>query len=212
MSSQRSFWLGSPSLPWGWGCSCWRRPPGRQFITGIRPVAPALGSASDLLVNPPRPLPPRCLDDTGPNDAYFYGSHSGGETITISKLGVVGNITFAGTTYTLTGGTVDFAATSGTSPITTNYNATISSNVIGTVAMTKSSDADLILTGSDTYSGPTTISAAPCNWETAARGDRSTKLQRRHQQRRLYLDRSRQHRLLARHRRQPRPDSSGHRC
>jgi autotransporter-associated beta strand protein len=95
---------------------------------------------------------------SGTNDAYFYGSHSGGESIAASGNLTVGNITFAGTTYTISGGTLTLAASSGTSTITTSYNSTIGSVLAGTVALTKSGAADLILTGSDTYSGATTIS------------------------------------------------------
>ncbi len=67
----------------------------------------------------------------------------------------VGNITFAGSGYTISGGTLQLTA--GT--ITTSYSATIGSVLAGSVALTKSGAADLILTGSNTYSGLTSISA-----------------------------------------------------
>ena len=131
--------VGVAVIALGLGLLLLARPRRRQSITGIRPVAPALGRTSlTSWSTSTTSAASLAWTNTGPNDAYFYGSHSGGETITISNSVVVGNITFAGTTYTLTGGTVDLAATSGTSTITTNYNATISSDVIGTVAMTKS--------------------------------------------------------------------------
>ena len=90
---------------------------------------------------------------TNGDDADFYTS--GASTVTISSSVSVGNITFAGSGYTISGGTLQL--TGGT--ITTSYSATIGSSISGTTAITKSGAADLVLTGSDTYSGATSISA-----------------------------------------------------
>ena len=107
MSSQRSFSVGVAVITLGLGLLLlapaaratvyyWDSTSGTgTWLTSLTSWLTSTTSAASL-----------AWTNTGPNDAYFYGSHSGGETITISNLVVVGNITFAGTTYTLTGGTV----------------------------------------------------------------------------------------------------------
>ena len=90
---------------------------------------------------------------TNGDDADFYTS--GASTVTVSGSVSVGNITFAGSGYTISGGTLQL--TGGT--ITTSYSAAISSSISGTTTITKSGAALLVLTGSDVYTGQTAISA-----------------------------------------------------
>ena len=85
---------------------------------------------------------------------FFANSPSGGSTITVSGSITVDNITFAGSGYTLTGGTLGLQSGS---IITANYNATIASD-ISSGAITSAGPATLILTGNNGYTGLTTIS------------------------------------------------------
>ena len=101
---------------------------------------------------------------SGTNDADFYAS--GTSTVTVSGAQTVGNITFDGSGYTLSGGTLNLAG--GT--ITANQNATIGSFIGGTTALTKAGAGVLILTGADTYSGLTTISAGTLQVGSGASG------------------------------------------
>ena len=88
---------------------------------------------------------------SGTNDADFYTS--GTSPVTVSGSISVRNITFDGSGYTLSGGTLSL-----TGSITTNQSATIGSILAGTSGLTKAGTGDLILTGSETYSGATNIS------------------------------------------------------
>ena len=89
------------------------------------------------------------------NGADFYAnSGSNGSTITVSGSVVVDNITFAGSGYTLAGGTLSLQ---NGSDITANRNAIIGSD-ISSGTITSNGAATLILTGSNTYTGLTTIS------------------------------------------------------
>ena len=88
---------------------------------------------------------------SGTNDADFYTS--GTSAVTVSGSISVHNITFDGSGYTLSGGTLSL-----TGSITTNQSATIGSILGGTNGLTKAGAGALILTGANTYSGQTTIS------------------------------------------------------
>ena len=89
------------------------------------------------------------------NSADFSAnSPAGGSTITVSGSVVVDNITFAGSGYTLTGGSLGLQSNS---VITANQNATIASD-ISSGAVTSAGTATLILTGNNGYTGATTIS------------------------------------------------------
>ena len=79
---------------------------------------------------------------------------AGGSTITVSGSVVVDNITFAGSGYTLTGGSLGLQSNS---VITANQNATIASD-ISSGAVTSAGAATLILAGNNGYTGATTIS------------------------------------------------------
>ncbi len=91
------------------------------------------------------------------DDANFYvpSSDPAGSTITISNSVspvTVGNITFTGSGYTVSGGSLEVAGT-----ITTLQNATISSVLVGGNGLTTAGSAQLTFGGS--YSGATSITA-----------------------------------------------------
>ena len=98
-------------------------------------------------------------------DDVVFGGTAASQTITASAL-TIRNMTFGGgtdatgttgTAYTISG-TVTIALSSGT--ITTNTPTTISSILGGgTSALTKAGNEQLTLTGANTYSGATTVSA-----------------------------------------------------
>ena len=79
---------------------------------------------SQLVAEHQRRLPP--LSWPGAGDADFYSNGQTTTTVTVNNTQTVGNITFDGSGYTLSGGTLNLTA--GT--ITANQNATIGS-VIG---------------------------------------------------------------------------------
>ena len=108
----------------------------------------------------------------GAGDADFYSNGQTTTTVTVNNTQTVGNITFDGSGYTLSGGSLNLTA--GT--ITANQNATIGSVIGGATNLTKAGAAALILTGVDTYSGSTTISAGTLQVGSGASAapDRST--------------------------------------
>ena len=90
------------------------------------------------------------------SDANFYADSSPTSTVTIASTVSpvsVGNITFTGSGYTVTGGSLNLSG--GT--ITTNQNATINSAIGGTVGVTKVGPGTLTLDSPNTYSGATNI-------------------------------------------------------
>ena len=89
--------------------------------------------------------------------ADFYANSSPTSTIAVNGNQNVGNITFDGSGYTITGGTL----TLGSGIITTNQNAEIDSTIVtGAGGLTKAGNGTLILDANATaYSGPTTINA-----------------------------------------------------
>ncbi len=91
-------------------------------------------------------------------DANFYAPSSPTSTITIASSVSVGNITFTGSGYTVTGGTLNFS--SGTSTITASQNATINSQITGTGAVATAGAGVLAINGtSNTYSGGTIVNS-----------------------------------------------------
>jgi fibronectin-binding autotransporter adhesin len=91
--------------------------------------------------------------DNGNNDTAIFGGTAG----TVTNSGVtVGGLTFSTAGYTITGSALTF----GTAGIITNaVDATISSPIAGSVAITKNGIGTLILSGTSTYTGDTAINA-----------------------------------------------------
>ena len=93
-------------------------------------------------------------------DSAVIGAGSGAAgTITVSGTINVAGITFAAPgsgNYTLSGGTLRL--TSPTIDVATGLSPTIGSVIAGTAGLTKTGAGTLVLTGSNTYSGGTTIS------------------------------------------------------
>ncbi len=89
---------------------------------------------------------------TAGDDADFYTAASSG-TVSISNTVSVGNITFGAAGYIVAGGTLSVSGT-----VTSNYNATIDSVIAGS-SLTTAGAGTLILGGSNTYTGATTITA-----------------------------------------------------
>ena len=91
--------------------------------------------------------------------ADFYANSSPTSTITVNGNQSVGNITFDGSGYTLTGGQLNL----GGGTITANANAEIDSVIGGSAGLTKSGTAQLYLTANNAYNGGTTVSAGTLN-------------------------------------------------
>lgn len=88
------------------------------------------------------------------DDAIFQTS--GTSLVTLTSAISVNSITFNGTGYTITGGTLTLT---GAGTITNNADATISSVLAGTVGMTKLGSSILTLSGANTYTSVTTVKA-----------------------------------------------------
>ncbi len=89
---------------------------------------------------------------TGTDTAEFY---VGSGTVAVNNTQSLGNLNFdAGTSYTLTGGTLNFAATGGS--IAANGNAAINSVITGS-NLTMTGAATLSLTGANAYTGTTSV-------------------------------------------------------
>jgi fibronectin-binding autotransporter adhesin len=99
-----------------------------------------------------------------------FGAGSGtAGTVTVNSTVTANGITFdspGSGTYTLTGGTISLAGTTPT--ITANVSGSIGSVLTGSVGLTKAGSGVLELTGSNTYSGATTISAGTLQLGNAA--------------------------------------------
>ncbi len=95
------------------------------------------------------------------DDANFYADSSG--TVTISNTASVGNITFTGSGYIVTGGTLSLG--SGTSTVTTSQNAEIDSQIIGAGAtLVKAGAGVLTINGTNnTYNGGTIVNSGTLN-------------------------------------------------
>jgi autotransporter-associated beta strand protein len=89
------------------------------------------------------------------SDAYF--KTNGTSTVTVSGTVNVSSIVFDGTGYTIGGTTLTLTGTGGN--ITANQDATINAPIGGSVGLTKLGTATLTLSGANTYTGTTTISA-----------------------------------------------------
>ena len=99
------------------------------------------------------------------NDANFAGT--AGTVAVTGTINSVNSITFAKTSYTLSGGVINLTGTGGViSTGTGAYNDTISSSITGSVGLTKggtSGSSSVTLTGTNSYTGGTTINAGTLN-------------------------------------------------
>ena len=92
------------------------------------------------------------------SDAVFQTN--GTSLISLNNNGITANsLTFNGTGYTIQTGNATTLTLVGSGTITTNANATISAILAGSVGLTKLGASTLTLSGTNTYTGTTTISA-----------------------------------------------------
>ena len=84
--------------------------------------------------------------------------------VTISNTVGAGNVTFTGSGYTVTGGSLNL----GGGTITTTQDATIGSAIGGVVGLTKAGAGVLTLGGSNAYSGGTSLTAGTLRFGTSA--------------------------------------------
>ena len=91
------------------------------------------------------------------DDAVFEGTAG---TVTVSSPNKPNSITFNVTGYTLSGGTITFNADPCTFTLGSDISATISSVLAGsTLGLTKAGAGTLTLSGTNTYTGATTVNA-----------------------------------------------------
>jgi autotransporter-associated beta strand protein len=97
---------------------------------------------------------------TANQTANFGGATAG--TVTVSgTVAPEAGLNFTTTGYTVTGGTINLAganATANTITTNTSVTATIESNLTGSNGMTKAGAGNLVLTGTNSYTGGTTVS------------------------------------------------------
>ncbi len=103
----------------------------------------------------------------GNYDANFTGTAG---IVTVSgTISSVNSITFSTDGYTLNGGTINLTGTGG--PIATGSGTdTINSSLSGTVGLTKTGSGTLKLTGTNTYTGVTTLTAGTLSVSTIGNG------------------------------------------
>ncbi|WP_246089479.1 autotransporter-associated beta strand repeat-containing protein [Paraburkholderia guartelaensis] len=91
-----------------------------------------------------------------PDNAIFGGAAG---TVSLSVPITVQNLTFNVGGYTITGGNLTLGGTNPTITTTGTNSAIINSAIAGTAGLVKSGTGTLVLTGTNTYTGGTTISA-----------------------------------------------------
>lgn len=95
---------------------------------------------------------------TNGNDAIFQTS--GTSAVSLNNAGITANsLTFNGTGYTIQAGAASTLTLVGSGSITTNADANISAILAGSVGLTKLGNSVLTLSGTNTYTGATMISA-----------------------------------------------------
>jgi len=97
------------------------------------------------------------------NDTAVFGGAAG--TVTLGTGITVGGLQFDTTGYTITGDTLTFGAAGA---IAASVDATIASVIAGGAAISKTGAGKLTLTGANTYTGLTTVSAGVLRLEGAA--------------------------------------------
>ena len=90
-------------------------------------------------------------------DNAVFGGTAG--TVTLGVAITAHNLTFNTSGYTVTGNTLTLGGVSPTIGVVSGGSATIGSVIAGTAGLTKAGLGTLILTGANTYTGGTTISA-----------------------------------------------------
>src|SRR5271155_1889253 len=102
------------------------------------------------------------------NDAVFSGTAG---TVTLGVAITVENLTFNTSGYTITGNTLTLGGVTPTISVVAGGTATIGSIIAGAVGLTQAGGTGtLILTGANTYSGGTTISAGTLQIGNGATG------------------------------------------
>ncbi len=88
-------------------------------------------------------------------------NQSTGATITLDSARPIGNLVFGGSNYILSGGTLTLTSTSGISnvAVATGASAFIGSVLTGTSHLDKTGDGILVFSGTNNYSGSTSVSA-----------------------------------------------------
>jgi len=88
-------------------------------------------------------------------------NQSTGATITLDSARPIGNLVFGGSNHILSGGTLTLTSTSGISnvAVATGASAFIGSVLTGASHLNKTGDGTLVLSGTNTYSGTTNVSA-----------------------------------------------------
>lgn len=87
------------------------------------------------------------------NSAIFAGS---GEVITIDNVSAAA-LTISGNGYSFTGGSLSLVGALPPVDVAATISATINTPILGTGGMTKTGDGTLILTGTNSYTGPTKV-------------------------------------------------------
>ncbi len=90
------------------------------------------------------------------NDALFAGTAG---TVTLTTGITVNDIQFSTTGYTVTGNTLTLNGTTPTITVDPTLTDTISSIIAGSAGLTKAGTGTLVLTGANTYTAGTTVSA-----------------------------------------------------
>jgi len=105
---------------------------------------------------------------SGANAIFSAGTNATGTfTVTVSGTQNVGSITIEEGTPTFTGGTINFSDATPDFTVGTGRTATVASIVSGTTGLTKAGAGTLILSGANTFTGATAITAGTVQLQNA---------------------------------------------